>query len=178
MKIGPETAGRPVDPGAFTAGFYQLATQAAEHGTRIAYEFLPFATYAPSLEDGIALVTEAAHPAGGLCVDAWHVARRHTDYAQIAERLPIEYVFSVELNDAAAAPVGTLFEDTVHRRLLPGEGSFDIPAFIRAVRATGFPGPWGVEILSDHHRSLPLEQGLAEAKAATLAAFARADAAA
>jgi sugar phosphate isomerase/epimerase len=93
----------------------------------------------------------------------------------LADALPADYLFAVELNDAAAEPIGTLFEDTVHRRLLPGEGSFDVPAFINAVRATGFAGAWGVEILSDRHRSLPLPQALAEAREATRACFAEAD---
>ena len=175
VKISPETAGLPVDDDRFAAAFDALATEAAEHGTRVAYEFLPFATHGPSLEDGIDLVTKVANPAGGLCIDIWHVARPRTDYTVIAERVPGEYVFSVELNDGAPEPVGTLFEDTVHRRLLPGEGSFDVPAFIDAVRATGFDGPWGVEMLSDRHRSLPLERGLAEARDAALACFAQAD---
>ena len=175
IKVGPETGGHPVDPTTFAEAFDALATEAAAHGTRIAYEFLPFATHGPSLEAGIELVTQVANPAGGLCIDIWHVARPGTDYAVIAESLPGEYVFSVELNDAAPETIGTLFEDTIHRRLLPGDGSFDVPAFINAVRATGFDGPWGVEILSDHHRTLPLTEGLAAAREATLACFAEAD---
>ncbi|TDP93303.1 sugar phosphate isomerase/epimerase [Leucobacter luti] len=175
IKIGPETSSRAVDPDRFAASFDALATEAAEHGTRVAFEFLPFASYGDSLKAGIDLVTQVANPAGGLCVDIWHVARPGTDYTMIAESLPSEYLFSVELNDAAAAPIGTLFEDTVQRRLLPGTGSFDVPAFINAVRAAGFTGMWGVEMLSDRHRSLPLERGLAEAREATLACFAEAN---
>lgn len=174
VKIGPETRGRPVDHARFVQAFGELAERAAEHGTRVAYEFLPFGTHAPSLLDGISLVTDVAHHAGGLCVDIWHVARPGTDYGLIERELPGEYVFSVELNDGAAEPIGELFADTVHRRLLPGEGSFDVPAFIRAIRATGFDGPWGVEILSDDHRALPLERALRETRDATLAVFAAA----
>ena len=33
-------------------------------------------------------------------------------------------------------------------RRLPGDGDFDIAGFVAAVRATGFQGPWGVELLS------------------------------
>ena len=33
-------------------------------------------------------------------------------------------------------------------RRLPGDGDFDIASFVAAVRATGFQGPWGVELLS------------------------------
>jgi sugar phosphate isomerase/epimerase len=38
-----------------------------------------------------------------------------------------------------------------------GEGAFDIPAFIAAVTATGYSGPYGVEILSDKVRGMPLD---------------------
>ena len=33
-------------------------------------------------------------------------------------------------------------------RRLPGDGDFDIGGFVAAVRAAGFQGPWGVELLS------------------------------
>lgn len=170
VKVGPDTD-TPAEPGRFAEAFASLAEDAAEHGTRVALEFLPWAGYMNELQRGIDLVTDIAHPAAGLCIDIWHVARPRTDYRVIAESMPAEFLFAVELNDGAEQVVGTLAEDTVHRRLLPGEGSFDVPAFIQAVQATGFEGPWGVEMLSDRHRGLPLEQGLAEARAAALACF-------
>lgn len=71
--------------------------------------------------------------------------------------------------------VGTFFEDTVQRRLLPGDGAFDVPAFINAVRSAGFDGMWGVEILSDRHRDLPLSDALRESRESTFACFAEAD---
>jgi sugar phosphate isomerase/epimerase len=174
VKVGPDTSA-PADPDRLAESFATLAAEAAEHGTRVALEFLPFAGTLRDLRAGIDLVTRVGHPAGGLCLDVWHVARPGTDYALIAESLPGEHLFAVELDDAAAEPVGTLFEDTVQRRLLPGQGSFDVPAFIAAVRATGFDGPWGVEMLSDRHRGLPLPQALREAREAALACFAEAD---
>ncbi|MFV0435349.1 MAG: sugar phosphate isomerase/epimerase family protein [Leucobacter sp.] len=180
VKAGPDTEGPAPDPARLAASFDALATEAAEHGTRIALEFLPFAGRLCDLRAGIDLVTQVANPAGGLCLDIWHVARPRTDYRLIAEvlhsdTLPSDYIFAVELNDGAAEPVGTLFEDTVHRRLLPGSGSFDVPAFINAVRDAGYDGMWGVEMLSDRHRTLPLPEALREAREATLACFAEAD---
>ena len=59
--------------------------------------------------------------------------------------------------------VGTLFEDTVHRRRYCGEGAFDLTGRIKALRAAGWTGPWGVEILSDEHRSLPVRPALRRA---------------
>ena len=56
---------------------------------------------------------------------------------------------------ADADQIGTLFEDTVHRRRLCGEGTFDLPGIIVALRTAGWHGPWGVEILSDEYRETP-----------------------
>jgi sugar phosphate isomerase/epimerase len=59
--------------------------------------------------------------------------------------------------------VGTLFEDTVHRRRYCGEGSFDLPGIVAALRTAGWTGPWGVEILSEEQRSLPVRDALERA---------------
>jgi len=77
--------------------------------------------------------------------------------------VPLEYIVGVELNDADAVQIGTLFEDTVHRRRLCGAGSFDLAGIVAALRAAGWHGPWGVEILSDEHRKSPLRQAVADA---------------
>lgn len=40
------------------------------------------------------------------------------------------HIFGVELDDAAPDVIGTLFEDTVERRLLCGEGCFDLQGLV------------------------------------------------
>lgn len=79
--------------------------------------------------------------------------------------VPLHRIIGVELNDADEQVIGTLFEDTVHRRRYCGEGTFDLTAMITALRTAGWNGPWGVEILSDEHRSQPLEAALHRATA-------------
>ena len=54
--------------------------------------------------------------------------------------------------------LGTLLEDTLERRRLCGSGALDVPAFVRAVQATGYTGPYGVEIISREHRQRPLDE--------------------
>lgn len=175
VKVGPDLDGPLASKDQLASAFDQLALEAHQHGTRVALEFLPWAQTLNTLDAGIEFVTDVANPSGGLCVDIWHVARAHTDYDVIADSLPAEYLFAVELNDAADEMVGTFFEDTVQRRLLPGDGAFDVPAFINAVRSAGFDGMWGVEILSDRHRDLPLSDALRESRESTFACFAEAD---
>ena len=74
--------------------------------------------------------------------------------------MPLHRIVGVELNDADPQVVGTLFEDTVHRRRYCGQGTFDVKGIITALRTAGWTRPWGVEILSDEHRSVPVREAL------------------
>ena len=89
--------------------------------------------------------------------------------------VPLHRIIGVELNDADEQVIGTLFEDTVHRRRYCGEGTFDLTAMITALRTAGWNGPWGVEILSDEHRSLPVEEALSRAAASARSVLERRD---
>ncbi len=115
--------------------------------------------------------TQPRDPAVGLIIDAWHVFRAGTTIGDLARSLTPEIIFGVELDDAADEPVGTLFEDTVHHRLLCGDGSFDLVGLVELLRYFGFRGPWGVEILSSEFRQRPVAHALklaAESAAAVL----------
>jgi sugar phosphate isomerase/epimerase len=46
----------------------------------------------------------------------------------------------------------------VNRRRLPGEGEFPIVEYVAVCRELGYDGPWGVEVLSEELRNLPIEQ--------------------
>jgi sugar phosphate isomerase/epimerase len=109
---------------------------------------------------GTEIVAAAGHPAAGLLVDAWHVFRAGTTLDHLRTALRPEMIFGVELDDAAPAVVGTLFEDTVDRRLFCGDGSFDLTGLVQVLRDLGFDGPWGVEILSTSYRALPVGEAL------------------
>lgn len=171
VKVAPSVDPEPVDPGRFAQSFHDLASEAETFGTRIAIEPLPFSTNLATVLEAIDLVKQVGHPAGGLCIDIWHVARGGTDYQVMAKELPREYLFVVELDDALAKQSGTLWEDTVYNRLLPGAGALDVPAFIQAIEAVGFDGPWGVEIISTEYRRLPLRQALQSTYDATARCF-------
>jgi sugar phosphate isomerase/epimerase len=154
IKIGPDVEDKPWDLEAWAREFATLAAQADDVGARLGIEFLPWSNI-KTLHDGLRLVEAAGHPAGGLIIDVWHTERAHTPPAELAD-VPLSRIVGVELNDADSQVVGTLFEDTVRRRRLCGEGTFDLPGFVTALRRAGWTGPWGVEILSDAHRALPV----------------------
>ena len=157
IKIGSELGTPATDLDHFVDPLRELADQAEAHGTRIAIETMPFSALA-TVPMGAELVRAAGHPGVGLLVDAWHVFRAGTSLDALG--LDAGMVFGVELDDAADAVSGTMFEDTVHHRLLCGEGTFDLRGLVTAVRGTGFDGPWGVEILSSSFRKLPVREAL------------------
>jgi sugar phosphate isomerase/epimerase len=138
-----------------TESFAKLCDEAAAGGSRISIEIIAFSNIA-SLERALTIVNDAGRVNGGLMLDLWHMVRGGINFSKVAA-LPGNLILGVELNDGAKSPIGTLFEDTAFHRQFCGEGAFDIPAFIAAVTATGYSGPYGVEILSDKVRGMPLD---------------------
>jgi len=137
-------------------GFAELCDAAAEAGTAVTMELFP-SSNVRDLETGRAIVEGAGRRNGGLLLDIWHMTRGGVDYAKIAA-LPPGLITHVELDDADPAQIGTIMEDTIARRRLCGEGSFDITAFLRSIVATGYQGAYGVEILSDEQRARTPEE--------------------
>lgn len=136
--------------------FAALSREAALYGTSIALEIMPF-TSIRTISAALELVNTDPQPNGGLYIDIWHMARGGIDYSEVA-KIPPQFIKAVELDDADRDVVGTLFDDTRFHRRLCGEGAFDIPAFLKAIDKTGYQGPYAVEIISQEHRRLSLEE--------------------
>jgi sugar phosphate isomerase/epimerase len=148
----------------------RLAKEASERGTRIALEPMPFSMVG-SIPAAAELMRSVDMPECGLVVDYWHVFRAGTSLEELSRSVTAEQIFGVELNDADAEIKGTLFEDTRDNRRLCGEGDQDVAGFITALQAIGFKGPWGVEILSEQHRTRPVREALESARSTALACF-------
>ena len=156
IKVNGDLEGVEWPTEELAAEFAALCREAAEVGTMVAIEFMPFSGV-PDVQAGIELVREAGEPNGKLLIDTWHVARAGTPLDQIAA-VPGDLIAHVEIDDALAEPEGEMWNDTIHNRLLPGEGELDVVGFLAAIRATGYSGPIGVEVISKTHRLLPLRQ--------------------
>lgn len=173
IKIGAEDVanpdGSPVSWDQFCTGFGELATEAEELGVVIGYENTPFSPEPiRRTEQAVRLVTDVAHPNGGVVLDVWHAYRGGTRYADLPGLLPREHLVGVELDDGRREVVGTQLEDTFDNRMVCGTGDFDVPAFVEAVRAIGWDGPWGLEHMSVEYRALPVEQALRQVREAAL----------
>jgi len=161
IKVTPDGDDAPWDLDHWAGKFAELAAQADGVGTRLGLEFFPWSNI-KTLHDGLQLVEAAGHDAAGVVIDVWHIERANTPPSDLAS-VPLRRIIGVELNDADPNVVGTLFEDTVHRRRYCGEGAFDLDGIITALRTAGWTGPWGVEILSVEYRALPVREALRRA---------------
>ena len=125
----------------------ELGECAAEHGMRVAFEPLnPVNVHTDtavwSLERGLELLDRVNHPSVGACIDTWNVWQA----ANIDEliRQCGDRIFVVQLSD------WKLPRSTADRYSL-GTGEIPLTSLFRAIRSTGYDGPWVVEILSSMH---------------------------
>ncbi len=125
----------------------RLGDVAAKHDMAIAFEPLnPINintdTAVWELDHGLELVERVNHPAVGICIDSWNVWETPdlTDVIrQCGKRIRV-----IQLSDWKTP------RSTADRYSL-GTGEIDFVPMMRAIRQTGFDGPWVVEILSSLH---------------------------
>jgi hypothetical protein len=75
--------------------FRKLCADAANAGTRVALEMMPF-TDIRTLDRSIRIVEGAGADNGGLCIDVWHTSRCGVSNAEIA-RIPRKWLTAAEL---------------------------------------------------------------------------------
>lgn len=148
----------PASTAQLTDGFAALCADAAGRGVPpMAYELMPFDVNAPSLA-GVLEIVSASDPAhGGIAIDTWHLGKLGIT-AEDLRVIPPERLVHVELSDGTVANMPDHSHETTRHRRLPGEGEFDIPGYVAVLRELGYDGPWGVEVLSDALRALPIDE--------------------
>lgn len=138
------------DPDRLAEQLHTLAGRAHARGLRIAYEALAWGRHVDTWDASWRAVRDGDHPALGLCLDSFHVLARGSDPAPIAD-LPAEKLFFLQLADARELSMDVLSWSR-HHRLFPGQGGFDLPAFLAPVLAAGYAGPLSLEVFNDVFR--------------------------
>ncbi|HEY1595131.1 MAG TPA: sugar phosphate isomerase/epimerase [Thermoleophilaceae bacterium] len=154
-----------------TEGFGELCQDTANNtDAKVVYEFMPFDANVRSLDAALELAEGAAQPNGGLAIDTWHMAKLGISPQELT-RIPREYLSWVELSDGQYEDMEDTLDEVINHRKLPGEGEFDIAAYVDACIEAGYEGPWGVEVLSEELRNLPIEEEFKRAYETTAAQF-------
>jgi sugar phosphate isomerase/epimerase len=143
-----------VDEGA--SAFAALCDRAAEHGLMVHLEWLAWSRIA-DLAAAWGIVRSADRPNGGLNIDMWHCARTGATPEELLA-IPGERVLAIQMDDGPARPEDDLVDATLHHRMVPGEGAFDLVGYLCALRTIGAMAPVGVEVFSDDLHALgPME---------------------
>jgi 4-hydroxyphenylpyruvate dioxygenase len=146
---------------------HRLASEAADRGLRVSYEALAWGRYVNTYERSWEIVRRADHPALGLCVDSFHILSRGSDPAGIRD-IPGEKLFFLQLADAPQMDMDVL-QWSRHHRLFPGQGAFDLPAFLGHVLAAGYTGPLSLEVFNDVFRQSDPQRAAVDALRSLLA---------
>jgi sugar phosphate isomerase/epimerase len=156
------------DVAEMTEAFAPLCRQAAGRGTNVLFEMLPAQfSRAPSLDQVLAITRGSGAGNGGIMLDNLHLQRLNIGAAEILRKLKAGDLIGVEINDGMLATPVNFQDSVVNKRLLPGDGEFDIAAFLRAVWSVGYDGPIGVEVLNEYIRKWDLTTAANEAFAKT-----------
>lgn len=152
-----------VDDDEVSAGqLRRLGDEAAAHGVRLAFEALAWGRYVDDYRRAWRIVELADHPAVGTCLDSFHILSRGHDPAAI-ERIPGDRIFFLQLADAPALSMDVLSWSR-HHRLFPGEGAFDLTAFLGHVLRAGYDGPLSLEVFNDTFRQTEVLRTAQQAK--------------
>jgi 4-hydroxyphenylpyruvate dioxygenase len=140
---------------------WQISEVAARYGVRVAYEALAWGRHVNTYSHAWKIVDMAGHPGLGICLDSFHILSRGDDPAAI-EDIPADRIFFVQFADAPRMSLDVL-QWSRHYRCFPGQGSFDLTAFLGHVIVAGYSGPLSLEVFNDVFRQADAERTATDA---------------
>ena len=142
------------DPARAAADLREMAERAAKRGLRVGFEALAWGRHTNRWRQAWDIVRRADHPALGLILDSFHTLCLDDDLHGLAEAVPPEKLFFLQLADAPRLAMDTLSWSRHHRNF-PGQGELPVAPFLRDVLAAGYAGPVSLEIFNDEFRAAP-----------------------
>jgi sugar phosphate isomerase/epimerase len=122
----------------------------------LALEFLPLATIGQTHD----LLNASGVTGRNFVIDSWHFFNgpdgRSPEGWKALSAIPPDRIAYVQFNDHGPLDGDDLLSETIHKRLMPGAGIFDLKQFADRIKASGFDGIVGPELLSSATRDLPV----------------------
>ncbi|MBT2249053.1 sugar phosphate isomerase/epimerase [Arthrobacter sp. BHU FT2] len=168
VSVGEFTTGPAADPLQAGRGLAEFAQALAGTGYVPAVEAFAWSQIP---DYGLVRDIQAAARAGGALADTWHAFNTGCTAEDIARGV-MGPITAVQLNGGFRVHKDFLANARSARRL-PGDGDLDGEAFIRAVRAAGFTGPWSVEVTYPEFLELDVSTAAKSSIAAARALMAR-----
>jgi sugar phosphate isomerase/epimerase len=128
------------------AAFGAVCDLAAPHGLLVHLEYFPFSGIA-DLATAYEVVRRAGRPNGGILLDTWHHLRGR-DAGRLDPGIPGDVITGVQVSDVLPQPLPDVVDETLHHRMVPGEGMGRLPVLLRSLRDQGCTAPMEVEVYS------------------------------
>src|SRR5262245_39253975 len=156
LLVAPDFIDRP-DPSALgraVASLREAAQWAAGAGVRLALEFRGQECLCSNLPTALALVAECGESHVGVNLDVFHYYTGPGKFEDLALLTP-DMVAHVQVCDLSGVP-RELATDS--HRILPGDGDFQLDAFIAQLRALGYDGWVSLELMNPMLWQVPAAQ--------------------
>ena len=119
-------------------------------------EFSPLGTV-PSIPAALAVVEAAGVDRAGVVIDSWHFFRGESRWKDL-EAVPLGRIAYVQFSDAPDARSDDLLDETMNRRVMPGNGGFELERFASTLLERGWEGLVSIEVLSRDLGRLPVAE--------------------
>jgi sugar phosphate isomerase/epimerase len=161
--------GTPCEMPRLQEAYAELVADAAQHcSAKVLYEFMPFDVNVNSIEKALEVMDGVDNT--GVVIDTWHMGKLGIKPDDL-RKIPLDRLGWVELSDGQYENMEDQLDEVVNRRKLPGEGEFDIRGYVEVCQDMGYAEPWGVEVLSEDLRALPLDEMYGRSYASAAAQF-------
>lgn len=130
-----------------------LAIARPASAARFSLEFLPWCEM-NDVRTTREVIRRAGEPDLRLLVDTWHVHHGPTRWEDL-ESLALDELAYLQFDDHPPLASEDLFDETISRRALPGDGVFELARFAEVFRAKGYAAPVSVEVLNAEMRGWP-----------------------
>ena len=124
--------------------FAALCDDAAEHGLKVALEFMPFSGVA-DLAAAMRIVSGADRPNSGVLFDVCHFVRSGGSITEI-DATAAARIASIQIGDGLRHCPADLRDEAMFGRLSPGDGDFGVATLLAALRDRGVSARIGPEV--------------------------------
>lgn len=162
--------GTPCEMPRLQERYAELVADAARHcpSSKVLYEFMPFDVNVKSIASVLEVMDGVANT--GVVIDTWHMGKLGIKPDELRE-IPLDRLGWIELSDGQYEDMEDPLDEVINRRRLPGEGEFDMRGYVEVGLDMGYSEPWGVEVLSEDLRALPLDEMYRRSYATAAAQF-------
>ena len=141
--------------GAVLDGLRRAGDVFGQLGVKLGVEYLPWLPEVRNLQSTRALLQRIDIEGAGIIVDTWHFFFSDDTWEDLSA-LPLDEIAYVQFDDHPALEGVDLIAETIDRRVMPGEGRFELPRFCGLMREKGFDAVVSCEILSKETRQMDL----------------------